>query len=145
MNYLKVLSLCLVLCSCINEDSLKPVIPEYLIHNNSSKTWLLYKTEQDGVVLKPVLKQNTTTYTFFHEHDFYIQQLLHLGSHKGSKGSFTLSFRVDGDKSLVLYHPDASIQEFTVLHIDEKEMHLQLTTGVLEKEKWFLKSYPKPF
>lgn len=145
MNFFKFLCLSLLLSACINEDSLKPIIPEYLIHNNSSKIWLLQKIEAENSILKPVLKENTTTYTFFEDHDFYVQQLIHLGSHEGTKGSYTLSFRNEGDTALVMYLPDASQKIFKVLSLTVDELHLQLLDTIDKKEEWFFKSYTKPF
>lgn len=145
MNYLKILSLSFLLLACINEESLKPVMPEFLIHNNASKIWLLQKIETDDTVLEPVLKENTTTYTFFEDHDFYVQQLIHLGSHEGTKGSYTLSFRNEGDTALVMYLPDASQKVFKVLSLTVDELHLQLLDTIDKKEEWFFKSYTKPF
>ena len=141
MKYYIYILILVILSSCIDEKSLKPIVPGSLFHANSAKTWLLDKEIFNNRDVTPKIASNKMSLTFFSDGEFYQQKLMHLGTDKGIKGTFYLQI-IDSDTLFYLDYKDSDKLKFNVHYLTEKNIQLSTLNDSL---KWVLISYPKPF
>lgn len=139
-HYIYIL-LILILSSCIDEKSLKPIVPNYLLHSNSAKTWVVNNEVVEGQNITAKIHPNKMTLTFFSDGEFYEQKLLHLATDKGVKGKYSLHVK-DSDTVFYLQYKDAEKIAFRVNHLSNQKI---LISTINDSLKWELISYPKPF
>lgn len=145
MKKLFVIITLVVLQGCIAKSNLKPIVPGYVIHSNSSKIWLVDEIIESNKNLAPLLKERKTTFTFFEDNTIFIQPLGKLGTHVGEKGSYSFSFEPKvQDTLLAIYLENKEQIKFQVKRITDKKMDLIFTADEVSQE-WRLISYPKPF
>lgn len=80
-----------LLSACVNDYQFKDVEPYFILHNNSSKVWVinhLYEGEKD---LAPLSLKYKQVFVFHQSNTCYKYKMQHLGSTRGEKGNFQLS------------------------------------------------------
>jgi hypothetical protein len=127
------------LFSCINEDSLKPIIPNHLINANSAKVWVKTGHIVNNRNLSPQLSELRTTYTFFADGTFREQQMIHLGSNQGRKGYYSLIISEKKDTTFNLNYTSNEANTFHLDFIDVKSLKLSN-----DSVKWILKPLEPP-
>lgn len=134
------------LSACINTDNLKPLVPEYLLHANSSKVWLVENITQNEKIISPLLKERKLTLTFFEDRSVYFQKLIHLGSHNATKAIYSLRINdAQADTTLSFYFEKEEAMEFQVNYISHKKLILTQKHEVDSLVKhWKLVNLPKP-
>ena len=131
--------------ACISKDNLKPIVPGYVIHSNSSKIWLVDQLIEEDKNLAPKLNERKTTFTFFEDNTVFVQPLGKLGTHIGEKGSYSFNFEPNAQDTLLrIYLENKEHIKFQVKSITDKKMNLLFTADEVTQE-WRLISYPKPF
>lgn len=140
MKLIAVISLLLILFSCIDEAELRPVVPEQLINSNSAKSWVKTGHILGNKNSAPRLNELRETYTFYYDGTFRKQQMIHLGSSKGRVGRYNLGItKKVQDTFLRLYFNHAEDIEFQIKHIDSRNL-------ILEKDSitWVLETLEPP-
>jgi len=134
-----------VLTSCINPEEMKPIIPNRIIHSNSSKIWVLEEKSVNGEVVSSSLLNKKTTFTFFDDQEVILQPYVKLGSALGRKAYYTLTISKNRKDTLLSFSfSNGNKWEFHVHQLSTKKMTLERSIEG-EKEQWKLESYSKPF
>ena len=140
MKKLIAISLILHLFGCIDESSLKPIIPYHVLHANSSKVWILQKRFVNGEDIAPQLRERKRTFTFFDDLQLVEQEMVHLGSNYGLLASY--SIRIDEsmrDTLLNFYYTNHNKKlKFKVKEIGYKILKLHPITADSIVEEWHL-------
>lgn len=142
---LKILCSLLILTGCIHPEEMKPIIPNRIIHSNSSKIWIVEEKSINGEVTSSPLLNKKMTFTFFDDQEVILQPYVKLGSTTGRKAFYTLMISKNKKDTLLSFSfSNGNTWEFSVHDLTTKKMSLQ---RILEegKEQWELKSYSKPF
>lgn len=109
-----------LLFSCITDGRLTKIDPYYIVHDNSSKVWLVnhcYKDHKDYAPLSAKYKQIIT----FHEsRNCYVQRMNTFGDEAGRQGSFLLNtneklFKIEFADETWLFHTKFLSNEKIVL------------------------------
>jgi len=121
--------LCIALFSfsfigCINDGSLKPVIPNNIINANSAKTWVKTVHIENGVNKTPLMKELRTTFTLYENGTFREQKYAHIGSNLGKKGSYSLAIPTLTDTVFTFFYSNSEPISFEVKYIDLEEIRL---------------------
>lgn len=110
--------------SCINDDSLKPVIPHNIINANSAKTWVKTKDLKNGVDSTPSLNELKTTFTLYNNGTFREQKFVHIGSEQGRKGHYSFGISESQDTSFNFIYANNESLSFSVAYIDPEILKL---------------------
>jgi hypothetical protein len=129
----------LALISCIDENSLKPVIPSHLFNANSAKTWIEVAHIKEDVNYAPLYDESKRTYTFFENGTFREQQLIHLGSENGRIGKYSVGISPNLDTTLNIYYKNGDQLIFAVDFVDTKILNLSN-----DSLKCYLETLPYP-
>lgn len=140
MQKLLLISVLFFFTGCIDESSLKPIIPYHVLHANSSKVWILNKRIVDGEDLAPKLRERKRTLTFFDDLQLIDQELLHLGSNNGLIASYSMI--VDENKKdtiLNIFYTNHNRKlKFKIKEIGYKTLVLHPITNDSIIEEWRL-------
>lgn len=139
-SILSILFLFIVLFACIQESELKPIVPESLIHSNSSKIWILDTVIKNDSIISPMLLSHKTTLTFFEDGEIFFQTYKNLGSTQGIKGRYTIT--IPSDSILHLSFSENDSKYFYIKQASNTSLKLQQKS---ENINWYLKAYQKPF
>lgn len=124
---------------CINDDSLKPVIPNNLVNANSAKTWVKTTEIKDGENTVPSLNELKTTYTLYENGTFREQKYVHIGSNIGRKGHYSLGISPNQDTTLTFFYITNESISFNLKYIDTEL--LKLTNDSMS---WVLRTLQPP-
>ncbi len=91
-----------------------------LIHDGSSKIWLVKQIHLDGVNYEPKTLAEKDTYIFFQSGVVYVQPFMLLGNANPKKGKFIVN---DFKKELTIYF-DHEYWNFKIVNINHKSMEL---------------------
>ena len=129
-----------ILASCINDDSLKPVIPNNILNANSAKTWVRTGELKNGINKAPIMKEMKMTFTLFDNGTFREHKHVHIGSELGRKGHYTLGISPFKDTTLNFYYTSSSqTLSFDVKHIKSNRIKL-----VNDTITWILETLEPP-
>lgn len=129
----------LAIISCINDDSLRPVIPNNLVNANSAKTWVKTTELKNGVNSVPSLNELKITYTLYENGSFREQKYVHIGSNVGSKGHYSLGISESKDTTLTFFYSTNETISFALKYIDPKQLRL-----VNDSMTWVLETLQPP-
>jgi len=119
-----------ILCfSCIDKSSLKPIVPEHVLHAHSSKVWVLKEMTVGDIDHSPKRKEATPTLTFFDDDFVYEQELINLGGMFGRKAQYALRIdQASNDTILSFYYKESGISKyFNVRNLEYKRLTLEST------------------
>ena len=140
MQKLLIITLVLTLFGCIDESSLKPIIPYHVLHANSSKVWILQKRIVDGEDVAPQLRERKRTFTFFDDLQLFEQEMVHLGSNYGLLASYSMNIDENTKDTLLnIYYTNHNKKlKFKVKEIGYKTLLLHPVTTDSIVEEWHL-------
>lgn len=152
MKILISISLIVLFVSCINQGDLKPIVPLYIIHANSSKVWVLDELWKGNTNTAPTLQNQKKAFIFFDNHNVYIQPYIYLGGHKGKKAKFSLKIDKEyKDTVFTLEYKNDVTLNFKLIKITQKSMRLLKIENKYERQRasssevWVLNTLPNPF
>jgi hypothetical protein len=121
----KILSICfvLIIVSC-NTNSQKVLIAPYeILHDNSSKVWILDKQYENGVDLTPVNRIDKWVITFYRNRTFVLTTLKYYADYSLHQGDF----RFSPDNSLLFFEwKTGQVDENKALQIDRFNLVYEL-------------------
>ncbi len=125
--------------SCINDSSLKPVIPNNIINANSAKTWVNTREIVKGVDKTPLMNELRTTFTFYENGTFREQKYAHIGSSLGKKGRYSIAISTSTDTVFSFFYSTSETINFEIKNIDLEKMSL-----VNDSLNWTLETLKPP-
>jgi hypothetical protein len=140
MQKLLIIAIILILVGCIDESSLKPIIPYHVLHANSSKVWILQNRIVDGEDLAPQLRERKRTFTLFDDLQLFEQEMVHLGSNYGLLASYSMGIDEETQDTLfnIYYTNHNKKLKFKIKEIGYKTLVLQPITNDSIVEEWRL-------
>ncbi len=125
--------------SCINDSSLKPVIPNNIINANSAKTWVNTSQIEYGVDKTPLMNELRTTFTLYENGTFREQKYAHIGSNLGKKGRYSIAIPTPTDTIFTFFYSTSETVNFAIKHLDLEKLRL-----VNDSLQWTLETLKPP-
>lgn len=109
------LILFIVLTSCVADYQYKNIEPYYVLHDNSSKVWIINHLYKNGMDEVPLSFQYKKMIVFHSSRNCYIYQIDQLGEKAGNKGEFS----IQSEKKEMEIQFKNEKWKFTILNFDE--------------------------
>jgi hypothetical protein len=142
---LGIIPLFLLACTsgCMPDELLKPIPPIELLHDNSSKVWIIQEDLEGEKDFSPIKRKDKQTLVFFEEGDFFLQKISDWGSENYLKGTFSLQSQDDTKKIILkLKFEHQPEQVFELTEYDENRFELIFTDN--RKRKFVLVPLTRP-
>ncbi|TNE52756.1 MAG: hypothetical protein EP338_14045 [Bacteroidetes bacterium] len=119
----KILSLGLLfwMTSCIRDSELKPVNPYDIVHDNTSKVWLLDHVYRKGVDQVPLSMGYKQIMIFHESRACYLHRIGEMGEKAGRKAHF----KIDAEKERMYFEFKDESWEFQIEELDYERIRLK--------------------
>ncbi len=111
----------LITYSCVQDSHLKPIVPNYLLHDNSSKVWVINHVFFDGKDEVPMSFKYKTMLVFHKSGTIKIYKINDISANTAKVGKF--DFSVDPKKIRIDYNNEKVI--FEIESISEEKVKLK--------------------
>lgn len=126
--------------ACVHDSQYKSVEPYYVLHDNSSKVWVIdHIYQSNGNDRAPLSLQYKKLLIFHHTGYCYVHEIKTLGQKRGKRGLFDLN--IDQKKLEIQFKNET--WSFHIDYIGEKKIGLSPKEGSRFKYKLELVSFPE--
>lgn len=106
--------------SCVTDSQLVAIDPYYMLHDNSSKVWLINHCYKNGKDYAPLSNKYKEIITFYESSNCYVQPMNTFGDEPGRKGNFRINGR---DRKFSIDYPDEAV-DFRIKMLTEDKIIL---------------------
>ncbi len=122
-----ILLLLITVMSGCKVDAVKvDIIPYELIHDNSSKVWLLKHQIVNGKETVPKNRMDRWVIVFYRDNSFVLSDLKDFGKFSAYQGRFSVS---NNPKTLTLYWETGDIFKYNLTEVSHSSLKFNVTNG----------------